>query len=1051
MREALKQFGVAAALVLLPSLAFAQGTLTGTVRDASGAVLPGVTVEATSPVLIEKVRSVVTDGAGIYRIVDLNPGTYSVTATLPGFATVKRDGIALGGSGTVTIPIEMRVGTLEETITVTGETPVVDVQSVRRETVLNSDIIAAIPATRAVGSLLNATPGITVDNNGLAPTPTMTFFSARGGQTNEGRMTINGMTVAAAFNGGGVSSYIYDSVNADEVSVVVNGGLGETDIGGPVMNLIPRAGGNDFRGSACYNSAGNWSKGNNLDDRLRAAGIPEPPGIIGSYDFSGSYGGPIKRDKLWFFGSYRKLDTSTAVEGIFANANTGDASRWDWRQADGVAARQLQGRTMYMGRLTTQVSERHRISFNHEYQTRCEGAPLRPETDGCHTRDTDWIGLGSTTQSPEAATTGGYFDFPYYVTQALWTAPMTGRLLLEGGFTRFSYYHAGGPGGPAPDGIFDELISVTEQSTAINPATGLRFAPRANYVYRSIPTYQDNYGNPNNWRASMSYVTGSHNAKVGYQGSYLVARSKFVTPDSRVSYRVNQGVPNQVTVRLPDMEQNAVTKSMAFFVQDTWTRGRLTLQGALRYDRATSFSPAEHNGTTQTSRFNPTPITFERVQGVNAYNDLTPRMGVAYDVFGTGRTAVKFNLGHYLDAATNDSIYTRNNPSSRTVRQVARNWTDVNRNFAVDCDVLNPAAQTVTGGDICGALTGEDLNFGRAGTNLRVNEALLAGWGIRENDWQWGVNVQQELMPRVSLDVGYARRWWQGFTVTDDLARGPGDFERWTITAPADSRLPGGGGYPLTFYTQTAAAAARPASQFVTLAKDFGEYKERWHGVDVTLNARLRNGLIFQAGTSTGRKLADRCDVFPKIDSPAPNGNIVAIPTQGAATSAGGALWDAGSCFSKEKFLTTLRGLATYTVPRIDVQVSATMRSQPGLEKTAVWQLPNSVVQTQLGRLPPGALATGITTVSLLDNDAHRLYGDRRTQIDMRFAKIVRIGPTRADIGFDLGNLLNTNYATTYEGIYQFSANNTLNGGTWDNPTNVVTPRFVRVNFTVNF
>src|SRR5688500_12095289 len=137
MREVLKQFGVAAALVLLPSLAFAQGTLTGTVRDASGAVLPGVTVEATSPVLIEKVRSVVTDGAGIYRIVDLNPGIYSVTATLPGFANVKRDGIELAGSGTVTIPIEMRVGTLEETITVTGETPVVDVQSVRRETVLN--------------------------------------------------------------------------------------------------------------------------------------------------------------------------------------------------------------------------------------------------------------------------------------------------------------------------------------------------------------------------------------------------------------------------------------------------------------------------------------------------------------------------------------------------------------------------------------------------------------------------------------------------------------------------------------------------------------------------------------------------------------------------------------------------------------------------------------------------------------------------------------------------------------------------------------------------
>ena len=186
----------------------------------------------------------------------------------------------------------MRVGALQETITVTGETPVVDVQSTKRETVLSQEVIAAIPATRTVGSLLNATPGLTVDGNGLAATPTMTFFSARGGQTNEGRMAVNGMTVAAAFNGGGVSSYILDSVNVDEVAVVVSGGLGESDIGGPTMNLVPRSGGNAFRGQGFFNNAGEWSKGSNLDDSLRAVGIVDPPGIIGSYDASVSYRRP---------------------------------------------------------------------------------------------------------------------------------------------------------------------------------------------------------------------------------------------------------------------------------------------------------------------------------------------------------------------------------------------------------------------------------------------------------------------------------------------------------------------------------------------------------------------------------------------------------------------------------------------------------------------------------------------------------------------------------------------------------------------------------------
>ena len=541
MSRAVKCFLWLAALTLLPSTVFAQGTLTGTVRDASGAVLPGVTVEAASPALIEKVRSVVTDGTGQYRVIDLNPGTYSLTFSLPGFSTVKRDGIEMTGTAVLTIPIEMRVGALQETITVTGETPVVDVQSTKRETVISQEIISAIPATRAVGSLLNATPGLTVDNNGLAATPTMTFFSARGGQTNEGRMAVNGMTVAAAFNGGGVSSYILDSVNVDEVAVVVSGGLGESDIGGPTMNLVPRSGGNAFRGQGFFNNAGEWSKGSNLDDRLRAVGIVEPPGIIGAYDASVSYGGPVKRDRLWFFGSYRKLDTSSTVDGIVANANAYNASSWRWAPDESLAARQLQGRTMYIGRLTAQVTQKNRVTFSHEYQLRCEGAPLKVETDGCHTRSANWIPGTKATTSPEAAT--NYFDFPYYLTQGTWSAPMTNRLLLEAGVSRFSYYHAGGPGQVPPDGIFD-LISVTEQSTAVDPITGIRYAPRANYAYRAIPTYNDNYGNPNHWRASASYVTGAHNMKVGYQGSWLIAKSKVVTPESLVQYRFNLGVPN---------------------------------------------------------------------------------------------------------------------------------------------------------------------------------------------------------------------------------------------------------------------------------------------------------------------------------------------------------------------------------------------------------------------------------------------------------------------------------------------------------------------------
>ena len=213
-----------------------------------------------------------------------------------------------------------------------------------------------MPATRAYGSLLNVTPGLTVDNNGLAATPTMTFFSAHGGQTNEGRMQINGMTVAAAFNGGGVSSLTYDSNNVDEVSVLVSGGLGETETGGPTMNIVPRSGGNRFSGQAFFNGAGDWSRGDNIDHdaALRRASVTRR-GIIRPGN-NATVGGPIERDRLWFFGSYRKFSITQGVEG--ASPTRSPATR---RTGTSCAnprfeARNIQGRDIWDARVTAQLT-----------------------------------------------------------------------------------------------------------------------------------------------------------------------------------------------------------------------------------------------------------------------------------------------------------------------------------------------------------------------------------------------------------------------------------------------------------------------------------------------------------------------------------------------------------------------------------------------------------------------------------------------------------------------------------------------------------------------
>src|SRR5437667_8092522 len=242
---------------MLPMAAYAQGSITGVVKDSSGGVLPGVTVEASSPVLIEKSRSVVTDGTGQYRIVDLTPGTYTVTFTLSGFTTVRHERVELTGAGVTTINADLRVGAVAETVTVTGETPIVDVQtSTKREVVLSNAVLAAVPTSRTYGNILAMVSGVqsvTLDVNStvsMTGTAVNFFFTSRGGRGNEGTVPIDGMNVGSAFNGGGVSSFAYDFANAQELQVTVAGGMGETDRGGPAFNIIPKTGGNNFRGTA---------------------------------------------------------------------------------------------------------------------------------------------------------------------------------------------------------------------------------------------------------------------------------------------------------------------------------------------------------------------------------------------------------------------------------------------------------------------------------------------------------------------------------------------------------------------------------------------------------------------------------------------------------------------------------------------------------------------------------------------------------------------------------------------------------------------------------
>ena len=292
MRWIRKSLWFAVAVVSLPASTFAQATLAGVAKDASGAVLPGVTVEAASAALIEKTRTATTDGSGQYQIVDLRPGSYTVTFALSGFSVVKREGVEITGAGTITVNADMKVGNVTETINVTGEVPVVDIQSSKRQAVLENKVNNEMPVARGYGALLAAIPTLQGAGASSSSSVNPSFFTAHGGPGNEGTVQLDGLNIGAAFNGGGVSGNAYDVANAQEMQVSISGNLGDAETGGPILNLVPQTGGNQFKGSAFGTGAGRWAQGHNVDDALRAQGVAEAAGLIKLWDISGSMGGP---------------------------------------------------------------------------------------------------------------------------------------------------------------------------------------------------------------------------------------------------------------------------------------------------------------------------------------------------------------------------------------------------------------------------------------------------------------------------------------------------------------------------------------------------------------------------------------------------------------------------------------------------------------------------------------------------------------------------------------------------------------------------------------
>ena len=1028
-RPVLRFLAVIAFLGAGAGLARAQ-SLAGTVKDTSGAVLPGVTVEASSPALITKVRTGVSDELGQYRIPDLPPGTYRVSFTLTGFATVVREGVELSGGGVMNIGAEMKVGSVSESVTVTGESPVVDIQTTRQQTVINGDIVRSLPASRSYGNYIAAIPAIQATGFGGGASTINNFFSARGGRNTEGAIQLDGLNVGAPGNGGGVSGYLYDMGNSSEVQVAISGGLGEADRGGPAFNIIPRTGGNRFSGTGFTSYAGKWGQSSNIDDNLRSLGFGEQAALVKSYDANVAVGGPILRDRLWFFANARMIGTYQEQQNLYDNLNAGNPSAWTWARSNLVSVRNSTSKTMDAVRFTWQATQKNKFGFYIDYTKNCSAGAYKTGGSQCREPGDGWIATGpgvtpgTATVSPESGT---IWDAPAKIIQGSWTSPFSNHVLLETGYSAFYTDN----GDPRPYGVLTDFIPVTEQSTGVG-------VPFANFIYRGFNPAPSTFQKHATWRAAMSYVSGSHNMKWGYQAGYMSNISTTYV-GRQISYRFNNGAPNQMSMRVGTNETSNSLNYNGFYVQDQWTRKRLTLQGALRFESANSWAPEGENGIIGNNEFGG-PNLIPRTEGVHGYHDITPRMGATYDVFGNGKTALKVSVGEYLQGAWTGDAYIINNPGSTLVTTVNRAWSDPNGNRVVDCTLLNPAAN----GE-CGAWSA--LNWGSFNQSTTVNPNVLTGWGTRNRDWQYSVGVQQEVAPRVAVELSYNRRVWGNFFLTHNRALTAADFDTVTLTAPKNPLLPGGGGYPVTFLTRNSRSALGATDSYYTSADDFGGETHYWHGVDLSFNARMRNSLSLQAGSSTGRGVNDTCaEMIARFGAPM-------TPTIGTAPSIG-IINGQNSCNAQEPWLTSVRGLVSYTVPRVDVLVSGLFRSQAnaqpgsavgtnGASRSATYRMTAAQFLAATGR----TLAPGLATqdVELLSPGA--IYGDRVNAVDMRFAKILKFRNTKTTVGMDLYNLFNSNTPTTYESVYDPATN----GARWLQPTAVLLPRFMRFNIQVDF
>ena len=1101
---------VAAACVLVvPVAAIAQSSIAGSVTDDTGGVLPGVTIEATSDVLIGGARVAFTDGTGLYNIINLLPGQYTVTFTMPGFATLVRDELILGAGIALPLDAVLAVGSVEETVTVSGETPVVDVQQVQRIEVLTKEVQEAIPTGRSAWSYAALIPGVRVhkaDVGGTAGAQQAMVFG-RGLDGAHNTAEIDGVNVTILYQDGRFQQYLNPLIAA-ETSYTSTGQTAEVQQGGLRINMIPNEGGNLVSGQFFGGGTPAALQSDNLNQRLQDIGVTATPNIDIIYDFNGSIGGPLVRDKLWLFAAARRNVVSAGITNSFYR--------------DGSPGFDDNSITNANARLTWQVSDKSKFSVMMD--------KVRKRRFHQHSAGDD------------IETASSLWGSPHYDTgTAKWTSALTNRMLLEGGF---ALIYTDSNQGLQPE-IREAKPSPSEmafcQSTPCFPAVGsagalaqmaggdpwysnvTRDDDWLGFRYRSRRWDWTTYNHRWTYMGAMSYVTGSHSFKVGTDWSAGNTREQFSgnghleqgytsTPNTfgrsldfidadcgHFAAAVNIGVglpcgttgtPNQViafsqgTFSRADQKYNG-----GIYAQDSWTIDRLTLNYGARIDVAAIGVPAlPHPIGRFVGNLDYQAVPDDQLPSFGP--DISPRLSMAYDLFGDARTALKFGWNKYVNDVTS---YLPSRYSRATHALDTRDWFDCHMVAAgTGCSGLDPYGSN--NDDIAqnweiGA--SGDTAFGTRSANVNdVNNFA------REYNHIWTVGIQQEITQGVSLTAEFRRRAYKNTWSTDNLAHNLSDFGALPDGSP-DQAMAGTGRYfdLVRPYPDTGSITVFNIDPAVRALNDKHDrtrgdaYTNIYKGFELAVQGRLPGGGQLLGGWSM--EDTGRTQIYGSINREE-SGNFGGETNMCADTLARGdnpnelRFCDGGAYPRPFRHEFKVSGTQPFELPGLgDMQVGGSVQVYPGgagdwgglqegfyLHRTSTDPLigeysptfygqPGQCVAPCVlgGRLVPtntSTVATSTTnfwvpTIPL----ASVKFPPNWTQVDVNVAKVFNVGNWRYDARLELFNALNNGVELWYTGSGRNSRGSTGAGfqglSQWERASTLLEGRVIRFAVTARF